>query len=721
MEFFSELTSKARNYLLIIMLMLFITDLTVLLNIPFLREITSFLFFTIVPGVLILNILRLNELEFIKKAVLSVGLSITFLMFVGLFLNSLYPFMLKPLSFVPVMVTFNFLTVVMAFFAYHRNWENMGSFRLPSFKAEMKGKLVAALIFPILFPLMAVLGTYLMNTSQNNVILLLMLFLIPFYLVLVVYLKDKVHSATYPLAVWMIGMAMILMHGLTSYHIVGRDVQSEFYCFQLALKNFHWNLMDYYNPYNVCLSVTILPVIYKVFTALNSEYIFKLLFGIIGSSIPVVLYTVSQRYVGKRGAFIASFLLIFQTYFIYMLGLVRQEVAFLFFFLAVMVLFDSQINKNVKKLLFVVLMISVVVSHYSTSYFSMALILPVLLLPFLGSVFKLIRGNDSDAGSTGKVWDKLDFKNFDIVIVLLVFLALWYLLVADVQVQAGNYVLSSTVVAATSPGAHGLSSAPTRDSAVLTVLGLGLSSVPNMVSVAVNDLIFLVIGIGIVSILIKRFKGKNTVFENGYIFGVILSVCLLIAFVVVPYISMAYGPQRLFLQLLIFLAPIFIIGTRSIARIMRKPRAGIITAVILIIALFLTGTYLQYHAYGTPYSPYYEKNGSMRNEYFVHDDEIAANSWLKSFGLPNIGIQADGISYSRMLLGYRGFYNTNKTEYNYLYLGYANVKKLILYKNPDTPMNITSFSALVKGKNKIYDSGGSNIFLGKSGFNSSSS
>ena len=93
MEFFSELTSKARNYLLIIMSMLFITDLTVLLNIPFLREITSFLFFTIVPGVLILNILRLNELEFIKKAVLSVGLSITFLMFVGLFLNSLYPFM----------------------------------------------------------------------------------------------------------------------------------------------------------------------------------------------------------------------------------------------------------------------------------------------------------------------------------------------------------------------------------------------------------------------------------------------------------------------------------------------------------------------------------------------------------------------------------------------------------------------------------------------------
>ncbi|MEN6574452.1 DUF2206 domain-containing protein, partial [Methanobacterium aggregans] len=510
---FSKINSKARNYLLTIISMLFLTDILVLLNVPVLREISSFLFFTVIPGLLILNVLRLNKIELIKKVVLSVGLSITFLMFTGLFLNSLYPFLIKPLSFVPVMVTFNCLTLVLVFFAYWRNKENMGSFKLPSFKMEMQGKLLAPLIFPIIFPLMVVLGTYLMNTNQNNIILMVMLFLIPVYLVSVVYLKDRVHSATYPFAVWMIGMTMILMHGLTSYHVIGRDVQSEFYCFQLVLKNFHWNLMDYYNPYNVCLSVTILPVIYKVFTALNSEYIFKLLFGIIGSFIPLVLYTVSQKYVGKRGAFIASFLLVFQTYFIYILGLVRQEIAFLFFFLAVMVMFDSEINKNIKKLLFIILMISVVVSHYSTSYFSMALILPVLILPFLKSLFKLMRKTGSRVGSSGKnLLDKLDFKNFDIIIVLLIFLALWYFLVADVQVQAGNDVMSSTIVAATaSPGSHGLSSIPTRDSAVLTIFGIGTSSVPNMISVLVNDLIFLVMGIGIISIFRKFLRGKEGV------------------------------------------------------------------------------------------------------------------------------------------------------------------------------------------------------------------
>ncbi|KAF5068358.1 hypothetical protein DSECCO2_243880 [anaerobic digester metagenome] len=719
---FSKINSKARNYLLTIISMLFLTDILVLLNVPVLREISSFLFFTVIPGLLILNVLRLNKIELIKKVVLSVGLSITFLMFTGLFLNSLYPFLIKPLSFVPVMVTFNCLTLVLVFFAYWRNKENMGSFKLPSFKMEMQGKLLAPLIFPIIFPLMVVLGTYLMNTNQNNIILMVMLFLIPVYLVSVVYLKDRVHSATYPFAVWMIGMTMILMHGLTSYHVIGRDVQSEFYCFQLALKNFHWNLMDYYNPYNVCLSVTILPVIYKVFTALNSEYIFKLLFGIIGSFIPLVLYTVSQKYVGKRGAFIASFLLVFQTYFIYILGLVRQEIAFLFFFLAVMVMFDSEINKNIKKLLFIILMISVVVSHYSTSYFSMALILPVLILPFLKSLFKLMRKTGSRVGSSGKnLLDKLDFKNFDIIIVLLIFLALWYFLVADVQVQAGNDVMSSTIVAATaSPGSHGLSSIPTRDSAVLTIFGIGTSSVPNMISVLVNDLIFLVMGIGIISIFRKFLKGKEGVMEKEYFFGAILSVCLLVTFVVLPYISMAYGPQRLFLQLLIFLAPMFVVGTRSIGKTIKKPGAGIVIAVLLIIALFSTGTYLQYHLYGTSYSPYYEKNGPLRDEYFVHDNEIAAASWLKTFGLEDIGIQADGISYSRMLLGYRGMYNTNKTEYMYLYLGYANVKKLKIYKNPDTPIKIRNFPEFVKGKNKLYDSGGSEIFLGKSGLNSTS-
>ena len=98
----------------------------------------------------------------------------------------------------------------------------------------------------------------------------------------------------------MIGMGLVLMHALTSAHIIGRDVHQEFYCFQLTLANFHWNIYDYYNPYNACLSITILPTIYQVLSNMNPEYVFKLLFGLLGSVLPLMVYTVAKKYLNNK-------------------------------------------------------------------------------------------------------------------------------------------------------------------------------------------------------------------------------------------------------------------------------------------------------------------------------------------------------------------------------------------------------------------------------------
>jgi len=64
---------------------------------------------------------------------------------------------------------------------------------------------------------------------------LIMLFLIPAYLIVIAYLKDKIHPVTYPIALFMIGLGLILMYALTSAHIIGRDVHQEYYFFQIPL------------------------------------------------------------------------------------------------------------------------------------------------------------------------------------------------------------------------------------------------------------------------------------------------------------------------------------------------------------------------------------------------------------------------------------------------------------------------------------------------------
>ena len=374
---------NAKEWLMLVISMLFLTDIVTFLNVPFLREIISFMFFTIVPGAIILHILRLNKINFLKKVVLSVGLSISFIIFAGLILNGLYPILIKPLSLVPLLVSFNLILIVLALIAYWRNKDDFDARDIFNLNLDMANKLKSPMIFPVIFPFMAVLGTYLMNTTQNNIILMAMLFLIPAYIIAVVYLKDRIHHATYPIALSMIGMSLLLMNGLTSNYIMGRDVHYEYYVFQVTLSHFHWNISDYYSAYNACLSLTILPAVYNVLTGVSGQYVFKLLFGILGSVLPLIVYIVAQKYVSKKYAFLATLLLVFQIFFVYLLGCIRQEIAIIFFFLAIMILFDKELNKSSRKILFLIFMFSIVVSHYTTSYVSFILILPILLFPFL--------------------------------------------------------------------------------------------------------------------------------------------------------------------------------------------------------------------------------------------------------------------------------------------------------------------------------------------------
>ncbi len=201
---------QAREWFIITILMLFITDLIILLDLPVLRDVIPLLFFTIIPGFLIISILKQHKIEFMIKTLCSVGLSVSLLLAVGLFLNSLYPVIFKPLSLNPVLVSLNLILIILSFYAYQRNKNDFNTSLLFNFDFTIGDKLASPLIFPLLFPFMAVLGTYFMNNALNNVLLLTMLFLIPVYVVVVAFLKERIHPVTYPVALFMIGMGLIL-------------------------------------------------------------------------------------------------------------------------------------------------------------------------------------------------------------------------------------------------------------------------------------------------------------------------------------------------------------------------------------------------------------------------------------------------------------------------------------------------------------------------------
>ena len=71
---------------------------------PFLVQIIPFIYLTFIPGLLILRIFRLHYIDYVTNILCSVGLSLTFIMSLGFFINWLYPLIgiTKPISAVPL-------------------------------------------------------------------------------------------------------------------------------------------------------------------------------------------------------------------------------------------------------------------------------------------------------------------------------------------------------------------------------------------------------------------------------------------------------------------------------------------------------------------------------------------------------------------------------------------------------------------------------------------
>src|SRR5665647_652137 len=107
-NFVSMKFAEFKNWLIFV-LIICIIDASVLLNVSFFRPILGFVFLTFISGTLLIRIFDLNEAENIEKLLLAIGLSLSFVLIFGLFVNNLLLASghKTPLSTVSVMISFN--------------------------------------------------------------------------------------------------------------------------------------------------------------------------------------------------------------------------------------------------------------------------------------------------------------------------------------------------------------------------------------------------------------------------------------------------------------------------------------------------------------------------------------------------------------------------------------------------------------------------------------
>lgn len=694
-----------KQYFTVLIAIVILTDIMILLNVPLLRQILGFLCFTIIPGILIIHILKLDKIEFLKKFVLSIGLSITFLMFAGLFVNSFYPIISKPLSLPPVFISFNILLMVLAFIAYKRNKDNFDTKDVFNFKIDLKDKLTSPLIFSLLFPFMAIFGTYLMNTQENNIILLAMLFLIPAYVVVVVYWRDRIHEATYPVAIWMIGMALLLMVGLRSNNLASGVCNAEYYFFQATLNSSHWDnslITKILSDYNACLSVTILPAIYQIFLEMQEVYIFKLIFNLLGSIVPLTTYVIFRKYMHAHHAFISSIFFMAQYPFISMLGWLgfRQLIALLFFVLAMLIFFDDKINVLIKKILFLIFVVSLIISHYTTAFIFF------IILFLYWSIINLKNVTSKFIG--------IKSKNITAVTVILFFVLIffWYGQITSAPITNVALFIKNNLANLVHLSMEGLEHEE-------TVIPIGEKHITDIMNFLVHYISFAFISIGVFS-LIKNHRN----FEKEYLLMTFISFSILVLLTGASIFIVGYGASRLYQQLLVFTAPAFVIGgetiSKFISRFNSKLNMNLMIVVIVLIAQFFSATYMIYQIYGVPYSEFLNSNGIRHDMYYVYDADVAGAEWIheNNVGRPYMGKpfvwgdKTGAFIYYRFDIQSTQIFNPEfEITRAYIYMRTVNTIGGTIYTYHEAGESLSNYTTnLFVERDKIYSNDGSEIY-----------
>lgn len=579
---------------------------------------------------------------------------------------------------------------------------------------------------PLLFPLMIILGRSIMDTQGNNVLLLVTLLIIGVYISILIFLNDIFLQQYYPFIIFLTSLSLIWMHTLTSNYIIGSDIFGEFYVFKHTL--FYHRLASLprdmeslsMSNYNACLSITILPVIYREITSLSPLILFKAVMHIIFAFIPVVLYMVYTKLLkDKKYAFMASLMPLSYTPFI--TGLpehIRQEVALFFFSLLLFIWFGSnKLNEHKKRILSTIFIFLIIVSHYSTGYITIFLILfSVPLASLLNTT----------------LWKK-EMKEIRIYPHSFIIAGLFGLTLGIMWYAYINYTPFKTLVLLIKGNILLLRlifNLNTRAPSVTESLGIGTPKLEYPL-IFLNYLVVLFVITGILTNITGHKK-----FSSLYVSFSIISLGLPLSMLIFPTLSRGYGITRLYMQGMFVFAPFLIEGIAKVPSILKhylrlpthNPRKYI---AFVFLILFLTRysyatslMYLGFHDYNE--STDLVTRGNLRDSLYIHNSEIAGAKWLATFNKNNLQINCDFPSAQRILLGYTllnkfnincnaQFFKNPGNNYGYIYLDYSNV--VYNQVRPDgiyqEPEDLNKYLGYITKKDKIYVSNGSEIYWGR--------
>jgi uncharacterized membrane protein len=574
------------------------------LDIPVLRQAVAFIFLSFVPGLLLLRILRIHNVHVIESLLYSVGLSLAFVMAVGVVANFALPPLgvTKPIAPVPLISTMTFFLLILGVVAYVRDKGFSLSSRSDNRTSESTWQSFRAnpapYLLAVLLPLLAILGANLVNVYYNNALIFALIFIIVIIIGLAAFNKF-IHPRVYPFMIFMMALALLYQTTFISDYLVGSDIHIEHYLSNLVVEDGYWDvIVSGAGAVNSCLSIVMLAPIYSFLLNMDIVWLFKIIYPFFFCLAPLALFRIFSLQIKPKYAFLAVvFFITMPIFMMDMAQLARQQISELFFVMVVLLLVDRKLTLVQRTTLVLVFGFGVVVSYYGlgTAYPIGYLAFGALLLIFIKSrpgraLWQRLIGKanllPTDLTSPGA------FNKKALAIIVVVSLAFMFVYFGVTQVGfmgprifgeiAGQTVEQTIKGFATPPG--GIPSTPemagfiqgiiarfpflnplVREPLAQTALGIdfSLASLGGKVWRVFQYLVELCLIVGFFRLIFRPRALGN--FKSEYISLTIVSALILLGLYILPTTGYGMGAVRIFGIILLIMSPLVLFGGELIA------------------------------------------------------------------------------------------------------------------------------------------------------------
>lgn len=683
------------------------------IEIPLVRQFLGFILLTFIPGLLIMRMLKLRRLGSTETLLYTVGLSIASVMVLGLFMNAVYPYfgISRPISTTPLLVT---IAVFVAICCLIIAGLEKSRTEVPVRKSPVSWRrlLSAPVLFLVLVALLSILGALFVYITRNNIFVFVFLAAAGLTIILIVTGKF-IPRDMYPAAVFMLAVGLQYHISLVSVGLGPFDINLEYNLQKSVLDNAYWSSSGS-GTVNAMLSIVILAPIYSLVLNTDTLWIFKIVYPLIFSLVPVALYQAYRTQVTDKIAFCSVFLFMsWASFFGDSGGNPRQAIAELFLALSMLIIVRKKAPRMQIRILATLFGLCLAVSHYGTSYLYMLLLL--MALPML-RLFQLGDKRPLRTNISG-----------DYVALFCVASLSWYMSITggatfQAVINIGKHVQRTF--------ASDLLVVAARDAHVVQALGLA----PMRASQLAWDIarIFqyitqVLIVVGIIESIIGWRKARS---RADYIVLSWASMVVLAFAIVIPYVASAINMTRIYHLMLFTLAPFCILGGMACLRwlsLILRLRQAISpdtllkpVAFLVLIPYFLFNTGFIFELAGA--TPTSMPLSMHRSDWAVFSrSEIRASRWLAEVSEKNFNIYGDAYAIGpvyQMVGGQAkilGHQTTMPDSSYYVFLRYWNIAhgegrwygmvKAQVVQIIGRLDDESAFAANLRSKSLVYDNG----------------